>query len=248
MKIQTLQNNMAKINQMFFGIVDPRTMDEQYAYNVAGYLTNANIMLDAFGPDKTIEEMTKEALKHCHGVPVFMAIHGKNCDELVDLALRIRRLDPEHVGCKILANPEGFKAIEKLSKMGMKVIVTGLYTVGQAIMAAQAGAYAISPFIHRGIDMGLDMETNIKTMREIYDHMENAPLILTASIRDWNDLEMAIRCGSDAFAAYDLIQEAMTSQCSKDTEISFGKAFAQMKGDDLSYLGIGKNEDTNFVE
>ena len=239
---------MSKINQMFFGGINPEKMDYYASLNCPGYLTNANGMLKVFGPDMTIEEMVVESLKHCHGKTVFMAIHGKDCADIVDLALRIRRIDPEHVGCKILANPEGFKAINILSKMGMKVVVTGLYTVGQAIMAAQVGAYAISPFVHRGIDMGLDMEKNIKTMRMIYDRMENAPLILTASIRDWDDLELAIRCGSDAFAASGLMEEAMTSQCSKDTEISFGKAFAQMKGEDLSYLGIGKDEDPNFVE
>ena len=75
-----------------------------------------------------------------------------------------------NVVVKVPLIPEGLKAVKVLSSDGIRVNVTLCFSAVQALMAAKAGAYIISPFIGRLDDIasnGMDLIRNIARLPEL---------------------------------------------------------------------------------
>ena len=84
---------------------------------------------------------------------------------------------------KVPMIPEGIKAIRYFSRKGIKTNCTLVFSAGQALLAAKAGATYISPFLGRLDDVstnGLDL---IAQIRVIYDNYAFDTEILAASVR-----------------------------------------------------------------
>jgi len=78
---------------------------------------------------------------------------------------------------------DGIKATAALSKEGIRVNVTLCFSAGQALVAAKAGAYIISPFVGRLDDIGQTGMDLIRTIATIYKNYGYKTQILTASVR-----------------------------------------------------------------
>ena len=78
---------------------------------------------------------------------------------------------------------DGIKATAALSKEGIRVNVTLCFTPGQALLAAKAGAYIISPFVGRLDDIGQTGTDLIKSIVTIYKNYGYKTQILAASMR-----------------------------------------------------------------
>jgi len=89
----------------------------------------------------------------------------------------------KNVVIKIPVIPEGLKAVKTLSAEGIKVNVTLVFSVNQALLAARAGAAFISPFLGRIDDIG---QTGVALVRDIVDMIDLHELdaeVIAASIR-----------------------------------------------------------------
>jgi transaldolase len=84
-----------------------------------------------------------------------------------------------------------------LADEGIKVNVTLCFSAVQAMLAAKAGAWFISPFIGRLDDKGVDGMALIRDIRKIYDNYGFATQILSASIRNAEHVRQAALAGSD---------------------------------------------------
>ena len=84
---------------------------------------------------------------------------------------------------KIPAIKEGIKAIKYLSNKGIKTNCTLIFSAGQALLAAKAGATYVSPFIGRLDDISSDGIQLIHQIRVIYDNYAFETQILAASVR-----------------------------------------------------------------
>ena len=78
---------------------------------------------------------------------------------------------------------EGIKAIKYFSDKGIKTNCTLVFTTGQALLAAKAGATYVSPFIGRLDDVSTDGLQLIEDIRNIYDNYAFKTEILAASVR-----------------------------------------------------------------
>jgi len=78
---------------------------------------------------------------------------------------------------------DGIKATSVLSKEGIRVNVTLCFTAGQALLAAKAGAYIISPFVGRLDDIGYTGMDLIRTITQIYRNYGYKTQVLAASLR-----------------------------------------------------------------
>jgi transaldolase len=78
---------------------------------------------------------------------------------------------------------EGIKATSALSKDGLRVNVTLCFSPGQALLAAKAGAYIISPFVGRLDDIGCTGMELIKNIVQIYKNYGYKTQVLAASLR-----------------------------------------------------------------
>jgi len=94
----------------------------------------------------------------------------------------LAEIDPKIV-VKVPMIKDGVKAIRYFSDRGIKTNCTLVFSAGQALLAAKAGATYVSPFIGRLDDISTDGLSLIETIRTIYDNYGFETQILAASVR-----------------------------------------------------------------
>lgn len=92
---------------------------------------------------------------------------------------------------------DGIKAISYFSSKGIKTNCTLVFSAGQAILAAKAGATYISPFVGRIDDINWDGIELIEEIAEIYAVQMFETEILAASIRNSRHIVQAAKAGAD---------------------------------------------------
>ena len=92
---------------------------------------------------------------------------------------------------------EGIKAIKYFSDKGIKTNCTLVFSSGQALLAAKAGATYVSPFIGRLDDISTDGLQLIEDIRNIYDNYDFKTEILAASVRHTMHVIACAHIGAD---------------------------------------------------
>lgn len=98
---------------------------------------------------------------------------------------------------KIALTPDGLGAVRQLADEKIKVNVTLCFTPAQAILAAQAGAYIVSPFLGRLDDISTDSLRLLSDICEIYAVQGYETQVLAASLRHPLHVVEAARLGAD---------------------------------------------------
>jgi transaldolase len=92
---------------------------------------------------------------------------------------------------------DGVKACKYFSDKGIKTNVTLIFSAGQALLAAKAGATYMSPFLGRLDDISTDGLQLIAEIRQIYDNYGFETQILSASVRNTMHVINCAKIGSD---------------------------------------------------
>jgi transaldolase len=92
---------------------------------------------------------------------------------------------------------EGIKAIKYFSEKGIRTNCTLVFSVGQALLAAKAGATYVSPFIGRLDDISTDGLNLIEEIRLVYDNYMFETQILAASVRHTMHIIDCAKLGAD---------------------------------------------------
>lgn len=92
---------------------------------------------------------------------------------------------------------DGIKACKYFSDKGVKTNVTLVFSAGQALLAAKAGATYVSPFIGRLDDISTDGLHLVNEIRHIYDNYAYETEILAASIRHTMHIVDCAKIGAD---------------------------------------------------
>jgi transaldolase len=103
----------------------------------------------------------------------------------------------ENIVVKAPMTRDGIKAIVHFTELGIKTNCTLVFSAGQAILAAKAGATYVSPFIGRIDDMAWDGMSLIEEISEIYVTADYDTAILAASIRSPLHIVQAAKAGAD---------------------------------------------------
>jgi transaldolase len=98
---------------------------------------------------------------------------------------------------KIALSPNGLAAVRRLADEGIKVNVTLCFTPAQALLAAEAGAYIISPFLGRLDDVATDGLRLLSDICEIYAAQAYETQVLAASLRHPIHVVEAAKMGAD---------------------------------------------------
>src|SRR6056300_703795 len=99
---------------------------------------------------------------------------------------------------KIPMIKDGVKALRYFSDKGIKTNCTLIFSAGQALMAAKAGATYVSPFIGRLDDVSTDGLALIESIRVIYDNYDFGTEILAASVRHTMHIIECAEIGADS--------------------------------------------------
>ena len=105
-------------------------------------------------------------------------------------------LNPQIV-VKIPMTKDGVKACKYFSNKGIRTNVTLVFSVGQALLAAKAGATYVSPFIGRLDDISTDGLNLIEEIRLVYDNYLYETQILAASVRNTMHIVNCAKIGAD---------------------------------------------------
>ncbi len=141
--------------------------------------------------------------------PVSAEVVAIEHDAMIAEAEPLIQIAPNIV-IKLPCIEEGLRACKTLSDRDVKVNMTLCFQPLQALLAAKAGAFLISPFVGRIDDVGGDGMEVVQQIRQIYDNYSYTTKILTASIRHPQHMVQAAMMGSDAATApLKVIQQMM---------------------------------------
>ena len=116
-----------------------------------------------------------------------------------DLVVEGRRIAAWHknVIVKVACTPDGLAAGKVLASEGIKINVTLVFTVNQALLAAEIGAYFVSPFVGRLDDIGEDGIAVVRGIVDAYRQQSIKTKVLSASLRGPTHVTQSALAGAD---------------------------------------------------
>jgi transaldolase len=137
-------------------------------------------------------------LKICEIVtgPVSAEVISTDFEGMIEEGERLAKLH-KNIVVKVPMIKDGVKALKYFSDKGIKTNCTLVFSAGQALLAAKAGATYVSPFIGRLDDISTDGLALIEQIRLIYDNYAYETQILAASVRHTMHLIQCAEIGAD---------------------------------------------------
>jgi transaldolase len=159
---------------------------------ISGVTTNPSLWAQAGGGN--YREIILEIAGIIDG-PISAECLSRDVDGLVEEARRIAGWH-RHVVVKIPIDEAGLEAISRLSKEGVKTNTTLVFSTNQALLAAQAGATYVSPFVGRLDDVGHEGMDMVAEVVDIFDRYRFPTQVIAASLRHPRHVIEAARAGA----------------------------------------------------
>ena len=115
--------------------------------------------------------------------PISAEVISLESEEMVKEAMELVKIH-SNIVIKLPMTTEGLKATKVLTSKGIKTNVTLIFSAGQALLAARAGATYVSPFVGRLDDIGRDGMELVADIAEIFSIHGIETEIIAASIRN----------------------------------------------------------------
>ena len=161
-----------------------------------GVTTNPSLMAkEGISGEKNIIDHYKKICNIVDG-DVSAEVISTNFDGMVKEGEALAKLH-SNIVVKVPIINDGIKAIKYFSDKGIKTNCTLIFSAGQALLAAKAGATYVSPFIGRLDDVSTDGMDLIAQIRGIYDNYLFETEILAASVRHPMHIIQCAEIGAD---------------------------------------------------
>lgn len=158
---------------------------------VDGVTTNPSLIAKEGNP---IEKQIAEICKIVDG-DISAEVVATESEKMIEEGRKLAAIHPNIV-VKLPLTRDGIKATAALSKEDIRVNVTLCFTANQAMLAAKAGAYIISPFVGRLDDLGMTGMDLIEEIVTIYENYGYPTQVLSASLRSPLHVKEAALIGS----------------------------------------------------
>lgn len=170
---------------------------------ICGVTTNPSLIAKE-GRDFT--ETIKEITEIVDG-PISGEVISEDSEGIIKEGREIAAIHPNMI-VKIPMTAEGLKAVKVLASEGIKTNVTLIFSANQALLAANAGATYVSPFLGRIDDISMDGMELVRTIAEIFDIHGITTEIIAASVRHPIHVTEAARAGAHiATVPYALVMQ-----------------------------------------
>jgi transaldolase len=168
-----------------------------------GVTTNPSLVVKE---GRSFKEMLQEICKIVDG-PISAEVVSTEADAMVKEGRELAKIH-KNIVVKVPLIPEGIKATKKFSSEGIRVNVTLCFSPTQALMAAKAGAWCVSPFIGRLDDISSDGMGLIRQILTIYKNYDYKTFVLVASVRHpQHVVEAALAGGHIATMPFSIFQQ-----------------------------------------
>jgi len=162
--------------------IDTANVDEIRKANdmgvICGVTTNPSLIAKE---GRVFEEVVREITSIVDG-PISAEVISLDSEGMIREAVELAKIH-KNIIIKLPMTVEGLKAVKVLSKEKIKTNVTLIFSAGQALLAAKAGATYVSPFAGRLDDIGNDGMNLVKEIVDIFRNYEIDTEIIAASIR-----------------------------------------------------------------
>ena len=175
--------------------IDTANLDQIREANELGVLdgvtTNPSLM--AKEGIRGVENQRKHYLEICE------IVGGDVSAEVIatDLEGMIKEALHPNIVVKVPCIEAGIKAIKYFTRKGIRTNCTLVFSVGQALLAAKAGATYVSPFVGRLDDIASDGIELVRKIVEMYDYYDYDTQVLAASIRSTQHIIQCVEAGAD---------------------------------------------------
>ncbi len=183
---------------------------------LSGVTTNPTLMSKTSG--KSHEEVIREIAGIVDG-PISAETISLETGGMVEEGRRFAKWHP-NVVVKVPSTPNGWAAVKQLKSEGIRTNVTLCFSANQALYAALAGAYIISPFVGRLDDISEDGMQVVRDTVEIYEKHHLSTLVLAASIRHPLHIIEAAKAGAHIATVPFKVLEASTKHPLTDKGIA----------------------------
>ena len=173
---------------------------------LSGVTTNPTLLSKNAG--KRHEDIIKEIAELVDG-PISAETVSLDTGGMLEEGRRFAAWHP-NVVVKVPSTPNGWAAVKQLKQEEIRTNVTLCFSANQALFAALAGAYIISPFVGRLDDISEDGLQVVRETVEIYRQHHLSTLVLAASIRSPRDIIDAAKAGADIATVPFKVLEAAT--------------------------------------
>ncbi|NJN17209.1 MAG: fructose-6-phosphate aldolase [Oscillochloris sp.] len=194
--------------QLYLDTANINEIREAASWGVlSGVTTNPTLIAKEKGVD--FRQVITEIAELVNG-PISAETVSLDADGMVKEGVEYAAWHP-NVIVKVPSTTEGLKAVYELAKKDIRCNVTLCFNAAQALMAARAGAFIISPFIGRVDDTGVDGMSLIREISAVYrQDPEISTKILAASIRHPRHIIDSAIAGADiATCPFKVLQQSM---------------------------------------
>jgi transaldolase len=181
--------------------IDTANLDQiREAYDLGvldGVTTNPSLMAkEGIKGDANIKKHYVDICKIVRGGDVSAEVIATDYQGMIHDGKELALLHPQIV-VKVPCTKDGIKAIKYFTDNGIRTNCTLVFSVGQALMAAKAGASYVSPFIGRLDDVSTDGVELIRQIVHVYTYYEYGTQVLAASIRHTMHIVQCLEAGAD---------------------------------------------------
>ena len=180
--------------KLFLDTAIIKEIDERLESGVISGITTNPTLIKKSGKDP--DDIYADLIKDIGVKDLSIEVDGHDAETLILNGIQYGRLYPNEATIKLPCTPEGIKACKTLSFMGIRVNMTLVFSVSQAILCALAGATYVSPFVGRLDDNGHDGIGLIRDIAKVFCHNRTDTKILAASIRDAATVGKAFAAGA----------------------------------------------------
>jgi transaldolase len=145
---------------------------------LGGITTNPSLLSKE---ERPWEQQMRDILDLVEG-PVSLETTHTETDEILEEGLKLAAMGQNAV-VKVAMTPNGLAAGKRLVDEGIRINVTLVFSPAQAILAAEIGAYIVSPFLGRIDDVASDGMHALRQICEIYEKQGYETQVLAASLR-----------------------------------------------------------------
>ncbi len=157
---------------------------------ICGVTTNPSLIAKE---GRKFEEVVREITQIVDG-PISAEVISLDSEGMIKEAVELAKIH-KNIIIKIPMTAEGLKAVKVLSSENIKTNVTLIFSAGQALLAARAGATYVSPFVGRLDDISTDGMELISEIVDIFNYHNIKSEIIAASIRHPMHVTQAARIG-----------------------------------------------------
>lgn len=159
---------------------------------ISGVTTNPSLIAKE---GRKLEDVIKEITTLVDG-PISAEVDESTSEVMVAQAKELVKIH-KNIVIKLPMTPDGIKACRELTSLGIKTNVTLVFSVPQALMACEAGATYISPFMGRVDDFGESGADLIERIMAMINNYGYESQVIAASIRNLAHVEQASLAGAD---------------------------------------------------